>query len=602
PDVSPVNEPSAPASPQPAGAGLWQALTNRVSDTIPTLPAQNQWQFFGTVLAILAELGPTVLFLEDAAVLDEASLALTRFLIRQEQLPLLLLAACRETKQAITWPDSFSVDEIVTLMVTPLTNLAVKEYAAHLLGGTISEAVANVLAERSHGHPLHLEEIAPKLIEAKEIYQEAGEWRYKSKKLKAPSDAFLPKAVFDAFTRQIDSLSESHRQALALAALLEPGEGFNFEVWLTLLGGESQADVAREALAEAVKKRLVRQAGDQRYTFRSLDISKALAANLPESRRREWHRQIAEIMRHQQAEPLLIGHHYEQAGLTAEAAHYLEMAGARAIAANALDAAIDYYWRAVALTDSGSAYQALGNLYRQAGQRTESVQAFQRALELMEPADDLAARARILNDLSFTFCLYDYYKEAYQHAVSVLKLPQLPDAERATGQAHLAMILWLLGRLGEAENWGQKAVQTALKSGDEAILAEAYYRLGLVYTSQGKLADAPIVLQRSLELRRKLKDAVGEADCLKELGRVALERGDFEPALASLDLAQQFFEQTQHQSGLVVVHSYRGRAALYQGRPDETLAIMNTALPPAMELGQRSVHLLSGIYLLIAQA
>jgi tetratricopeptide (TPR) repeat protein len=29
---------------------------------------------------------------------------------------------------------------------------------------------------------------------------------------------------------------------------------------------------------------------------------------------------------------------------------------------------------------------------------------------------------------------------------------------------------------------------------------------------------------------------------------------------------------------------------------------MNKALPPAMELGQRSVHLLSGIYLLIAQA
>jgi tetratricopeptide (TPR) repeat protein len=126
--------------------------------------------------------------------------------------------------------------------------------------------------------------------------------------------------------------------------------------------------------------------------------------------------------------------------------------------------------------------------------------------------------------------------------------------------------------------------------------------LGLVYASQGKLADAPIVLQRALDLRRKLQDVAGEADCLKELGKIVLERGEFEQGRSFLNLAQQLFEQTQQQSGLVAVYTYLGRAALYQNRPDETLALMNKALPPAMELGQRSVHLLSGIYLLIAQA
>ncbi|MBE7469196.1 MAG: protein kinase [Anaerolineales bacterium] len=599
---SPPKEAPAPAPAQPNRAGLWQALSTRVSDTFPTVPAQNQWQFFGTVLSILAELGPTVLFLEDAAALDEASLALTRFLIRQEQLPLLLLAACREGDQPLAWLDSFSADELVNLTVPPLPAPAIKEYVAHVLGGSVTEAVVNVLVERSHGQPLHLEEMIHHLIESKEIYQEDGEWRYAPKKLKAPSDAFLPKAVFDAFTRQIESLSESHREALALAALIEPGGQFDFAVWLTLLGGEAQENLAREVLAEATKKRLLRQAGEGRYAFRSTDINKALAANLPEPRRRELHRQLADIMRQQQAEPLLIGHHYQQAGLSAEAAHYLEMAGTAAIAGNALDSALTYFQRAVGLIETSSAYQALGHLYRQTGKRVESVQAFQRALELVEPEDNGAERARILNGLVFTFWLYDYYKEAYQHAASVLRLPQLPDPERATAQTHLTVILWLLGRLNEAETWGHKAVQTALKCGDEARLAEAYYRLGLVYASQGKLADAPIVLQRALGLRRKLQDVGGEADCLKELGKIALERGEFEQGRSFLSSARQLFEQTQQQSGLVAVYTYLGRAALYQNRPDETLALMNKALPPAMELGQRSVHLLSGIYLLIAQA
>jgi tetratricopeptide (TPR) repeat protein len=89
---------------------------------------------------------------------------------------------------------------------------------------------------------------------------------------------------------------------------------------------------------------------------------------------------------------------------------------------------------------------------------------------------------------------------------------------------------------------------------------------------------------------------------LIELGKIALERGDFEQGHSFLSLARQYLEQTQPQSGLVATYTYLGQAALYQGHPDETLALMNKALPPAMALGQRRVHLLSGIYLLIAQA
>jgi serine/threonine protein kinase len=73
------------------GAGLWQTLSQRVPHTADQTPAQTQWEFFNTVLTILTELGPTVIFLDEAHHLDAASVALTRYLVSQRQLALLIV-------------------------------------------------------------------------------------------------------------------------------------------------------------------------------------------------------------------------------------------------------------------------------------------------------------------------------------------------------------------------------------------------------------------------------------------------------------------------------------------------------------------------------
>jgi tetratricopeptide (TPR) repeat protein len=53
---------------------------------------------------------------------------------------------------------------------------------------------------------------------------------------------------------------------------------------------------------------------------------------------------------------------------------------------------------------------------------------------------------------------------------------------------------------------------------------------------------------------------------------------------------------------LVAVYTQQGRVSLYQNQPNDTLTLLNSTLRLAVELGQRSVHLLSDVYLLIAQA
>jgi tetratricopeptide (TPR) repeat protein len=544
------------------------------------------------------------IFLDKAIFLDEASVALTRFLIQQGRIPLLLVAECQHEGKPISWHDSFAANEMEEISLSPLSPPQVKEYLVSLLEGTISEALGTVLEKRSRGNPWHIEEVMRQLIDSGNAYQDqAGEWRYQPPKETAKSSQdLLSPFLVTAFTRRLEKLSGKSRDLLALAALLEPGPEFDFDLWLALLGGDSQRTAAQEALNEALERRFLRDVGGNRYVFRPADVSESLAGSLPTSRQHELHRQIAVILVERQGDPILIGYHYEQSGLATESARYLEAAGVRAMAANAINEAIDCYKRAVNLVETQAGYEALGNLYRLQGAWADSIHAFQRALELTRPTEDIDQQGRILNDLSFTFWLSDKYGEAYQSASSVLKLQDVSKIEQATAQSHLGMISWLLGNLKEAEKWCRKSVDILVSSGDEARLAAAYNRLGVVCFVRGKFAEARKVINLALDARRKLGDYWGEAYCLVNLGKVVADQGDFEQATSHFASAKQLFEKINSNDGLMVIYAEQGRLMLRQGKTGEVLPLLTKALNLAQEIKKRTAYGLADIYLLIAQA
>jgi tetratricopeptide (TPR) repeat protein len=564
-----------------------------------------QWQFFTTLLAILAELGPTVIFLEDATFLDEASIALTQFLIRQPQLPLLLIAAYRTgSEQGSAWLDLFSSTEKEIVSLPPLSTAGIRIVLENLLNGPLPERLVSLVKQRSQGVPLHIEEVARQLIDIGELKQaEDGQWRYRpaTKPMETPV-SFLPKSVFNVFARRLRKLSEKSREALALAALIEPSAEFDFEVWVEILGGESQQSFAQGVIDEAIAERVARQVGDRRYSLHPVDLASALTNDFPQAEAQRYHRQLAEILRRKAANPTLIGYHYEQAWLENEAVYFLEIAAAEAAAANAVKTAIETYNRVVELKESVTAYKALGRLYRQQGDWDNSLIALQQAYELATAANDVTTQAQILNGLSFTLWLYDDYREAYEAAAAVLELAEAPETELATAQSHLGMISWLVGELSEAEDWCQKSVQLLEQRDDEASLAGAYNRLGLVHFSQGKLSAARQAAERSLALREKLGDFWGHAFSLTNLGKIAAAQGDFEQAFSLFNSAQKLFEQVNSQDGLMILSTSFGWALCYQARYEEALAWLAKAEQLAVKIGKHTAYGLSYIYLLEARA
>lgn len=598
------SRPPAEKKPKALSSGLWKTLGDRVPGNVSDNALQTQWQFFSVVSNLLAELGPTTLFLDEAAYLDESSLALVNFLLQQGESPIFIVAECRDSHEPIAWLEKFAEDDVEIMSLAPLPAAAIKSYVGDLLDGPVADAAVNMIEKRGRGNPFHLEEITRQLVESGDLFQgEDGEWRYQP-----PPDTgdlsqdLLSPFLANALTRRLEKLTPKSRELLTLAAIIEAGPEFDFEVWLALLGGKSHEVAAEEALNEALQRRLLRASGHHRYIFRPVDVAKSLADSLPPPRRRELHQKIANILIEMQGDPLQIGYHYEQAGLSGEAAQYLAQAGARAMAANAINQAIKCYRRAVELVESQSSYEALGNLHRQQGAWSESVNAFKQALEMAQKSGDVDKQAQLQNNLAFTLWLADEYKEASDYASEVLKVERVSPIEQATAQSHLGMIAWVLGHFREAENWCQKAVAMLTESGDEARLAGAYNRLGLVYFSQGKFAEAAQLTQQALATREKFDDRWGKAYCLVSLGRIAAEQGNFESATTHFTQAQELFETIGSNDGLLVVYTEQGRTQLLQGAAGEAMPLLSQALQLAQNLGKRSAYSMGDIYLLIAQA
>jgi tetratricopeptide (TPR) repeat protein len=462
--------------------------------------------------------------------------------------------------------------------------------------------------KRTRGNPYYIEEIVSYLVTRNVLIQDgSGLWNYNPN---GTADV-LPPSLMQAFSlrmeklaesRRIEDLTETSRQALAAAATI--GAEFDVEIWTATLELDDgdQAAVALATLEEAMALRLVRQTGEKSFMFDPVDIADVLFSSQPETRQRKLHRQIAEVLSQKGTDPIDVSHHYQQAGLTAQAAHYLERAGVKAMADEAIDEAITYFDRALVLMESLTGYETLGSLYRQKGALAASTRAFEQALKLAEHARDTVGKARILNELTRVSLMNNLYDDARQAAATVLTLQGVSGADRATAEFHLGKISWVTGHLSQAEDWCRRSLETFEATRDQVRFATVSNQLGLIYFSRGRLAEATQAINRSLGIHITLKDFTGQAYCLNNLGRIAIDEGKFDQAQAQLAEAQQLFEAADYARGLMLVFTNQGRVLLRQDRSGQALPVLRKALEQAKKLRPPTAYHLADMYLVVAQA
>ena len=396
---------------------------------------------------------PRVIVIEDVHWADAASIdALDALADVTEATPILLLTTSRPGPASPF--DRRSSHSRVAL--DGISEEATTAMAAGVLDVEIvPEDVAALIASRSDGNPLFVEELTASLVEAGLVVRDDGPLR-----LARPAETIdVPDTLQDVILARIDRLAREARDALQLAAVI--GREFTVRLLDRLAGLPDGLD---EALGELKSVELIRQKSwfpELAYLFKHAITHEVTYATLLDERRRALHRLVAQAIEDVYADRLsehveTLAHHWTVAEDWPRALEYLEQAGDRAMATFASDAAISYYEQAITVAEridqrvrAGSIFQRLGDVHMSIGDLTGGAAVFGRmaALARAVPDPETLAWALAYQGEAYAY-LHDLDRgEACLHeALSVVDAPVAP---RAYAALFLKALLFIFGRADE---------------------------------------------------------------------------------------------------------------------------------------------------------
>ena len=298
----------------------------------------------------LAKLRPLVLILEDLHWADQASLDLLRVLTRGiVEIPLLVLVTYRDDELALSHPLSQLLPLLVRearaerLILHGLDDDALRRLVStwYALACSEEDRLVRYLLQHAEGNPLYTTELL-RTLEEQAILQRGDEaWQ-----LGDLTQVLVPALVRQVIELRLGQLDQETRWLLQVAAVIGP------EVSLNRWSVVTRADAAaiERAVEQALDSGLVLETPRGGLRFSHAMVREALYTSVNPTRRRIWHRRVAETLAERSnPDPDLVAHHFHQAG-DARAAEWLIQAGERAersyawqVAVHRYDAAIEHF-------------------------------------------------------------------------------------------------------------------------------------------------------------------------------------------------------------------------------------------------------------------
>jgi predicted ATPase/class 3 adenylate cyclase len=454
---------------------------------LPELSPQKRKEM--TLAALLARLNglaarqPTIVVFEDVHWLDPTSLELLTITLERVPLLRVLLLITARPEFAPPWPGHAHVTTL------PLTRLSRRDGAALIervtAGKTLPEEVMNQILARTDGVPLFVEELTKSVLETGLLQVQDGHYVLNRP---LPSVA-IPTTLHASLMARLDRLAPV-REVAQIGAVV--GREFSYELLNTVAGLPGAR--LEEALGQLVRSELVFCRGEVPqavYTFKHALVRDAAYSGLLKSRRADLHAAIANAFEQRfpeivEAQPETLAHHLTEAGLFEKAVGYWLQAGKKAAMRSANLEAIAHSQRGI---------EALGHLANGAGKdrleldfqlvlgpcliatqgpaSNKAVATFARANELCERLGDLPEHLQVMFWLTTASVVRGELPRAQETIAALLRLaeargdrPALLNAMR--GQA---MILLFMGRLSDAQEVIERAVETFNTSAEEERLA-----------------------------------------------------------------------------------------------------------------------------------
>lgn len=571
---------------------------------------------------------PTVLEIEDAHLMDEASAALLHATVRVlPRLPWLVAVSRRDRDGGFTARPAPHVTCVTLAGLGRQDSLALARTTTQRF--PLPPHVLDAAVERSGGNPQFLRD----LLRAARS-QGADE---------------LPDSVESAAMARIDTLSASDRELVRRSAVL--GASFHPPHLDDVLGASPAPEPPTWRRLAGIFE--LDAAG--RVHFRQGAVHEAAYSSLPFRLRRELHARAGERLERdlgsragESADQLSV--HFLLAKDDARALRYARLAGERAVAHFGWADAAQHYRRAIDAArrlelpedELVDLWVSLGEAKARTGELSAATNAYTAARRLL--AKDRLREAQL-------FHLHALLSERSGHVAAAVRwarrgLRALEDLDGEPAVACRARLLAALatarqrqGRHADAIAACRSAIAAAEGSGEEAALAHACFILDWALFDAGR-PDEAVHSQRALDIYVRLDDPDRQAAVLNNLGAFAYHEGRWEDAVmlyeqagaasaragdvtnaafgdcnvaevrsdqgrledaeAALRSALLVWRGTGHDSGVAFATAQLGRTAVRAGRIEEGLALIEDALALAREL--RALAYQASIEALMAEA
>jgi class 3 adenylate cyclase/tetratricopeptide (TPR) repeat protein len=276
---------------------------------------------------------PMVIVMEDLHWADPSTLELARMLAEQMAAAPLFLICTARPEFAPPWRPGA---DHAHLILNRLNSRQARELVASISSGvTLPDDVVNMLIERSAGVPLFLEELTRAVLE------EEGR----------VAERYIPVTLQESLLARLDRLGPA-REVAQIGAVI--GREFSYALLEAITALSSEALEA--ALSKLVDVELLYAQGlppEATYTFKHALVQDAAYETLLKSRRRELHRNVAQVLGKRfkevaDAEPEVLAYHYAAAGDPAQAISAWQRAAEQAMGRGALKEAEGHLRSAIA--------------------------------------------------------------------------------------------------------------------------------------------------------------------------------------------------------------------------------------------------------------
>lgn len=468
-------------------------------------------RFAGTLNAIAtwirAEslIEPVILHVEDAHWMDASSIqAVQAILTACARAPIAVICSCRfrDDGSPFRVPLSGEIPQS-NVALNPLPAAKIRELAALLTEGPVSDVLATILSESAGGNPFFAEQFLA-------YWQEESTPMVNARvdtSVTMPSVFMLPNDVNAILIARLDRLKGSVKRTVQAASVL--GREFDIRVLSAMLDDEPNL---AEQIKTAEKQCIWSPKDEVHYQFRNILLRNAAYEMQARARLQELHRKAAISIERVHSADLSgylseLGRHWKRAGDGNRAGEYF-LAGARD--------AVERYAHA----EAKRLYRSYLKLSNDPTSQSAIVR-YELARDVLEVQGQL--------------------EEAKQeHSQVIHEARHLGDrATESLGMLGLGRVCWALGDVEAARKLYEESIRIAREIGQRWTEGLALGDLAILYKDQGRIDEARALYEYALTVDREVGNRKEEGRVLGNLALLYKNQGLHEKARYYDEQAQQ---------------------------------------------------------------